>query len=68
MTLTQDEMLRARLHLGDQVFNRFLQARNALPGEQLHARRALELRQFLLEREQAQAASGKIGGLFVHWR
>lgn len=35
----------------NQVMNRFLQARNTLPGEQLHAGRALELRQFLLERE-----------------
>ena len=36
-----------------QPLGRFLQARNALPGEQLHAGRALELRQFLLEGEQA---------------
>ena len=33
----------------------FLQARNALPSEQLPAGRALELRQFLLERAQALA-------------
>jgi hypothetical protein len=49
--------LRALLYLGYQAFNRFFQARDALPAQQLHAGRALELRQFLLEREQAQAAA-----------
>ena len=39
------------------MLDRFLHARNALPGEQLHAGRALELREFLLEGEQALAGS-----------
>lgn len=57
-----------RLRQADnQVLDRFLQTRNALPGEQLHAGRALELRQFLLEGEQAQASGGAVCGLFVRW-
>ena len=53
---------------GNQVLDRFFQTRNALPGEQLHAGCALELRQFLLEREQAQAAGSKIGGIHINLR
>ena len=52
---------------GNQVLDRFLQARNALPSEQLHARCALELRQFVLEREQALAAGDEVGGLLTRW-
>ena len=47
------------------MLDRFFQARNPLPGEQLHARRPLELGEFLLEREQAQAAGGNFGGVFA---
>ena len=59
---------RRRRQAGDQAFDRFFHARNALPGEQLHAGRALELRQFLLEIEQAQASSGEVCSLPARWR
>jgi len=57
--------LRALLQCAHQLLDLGFQPGDALSGEQVHAGRLLEVRQFPLEGEQALASGSDLGGLLA---